>query len=396
MGKLMMKRTNYQEDQNGLASIIIVIVIIAILSLLTIGFAKVMDREYHQAIDRDLASQANYAAESGMNDARAYVIDSEKNGSDPTTTNGCKDLSGASQPVPNEFVKNGSISAYYANPGNPSSQDNNVKYTCVLIDTHPYDLNFNIKKGDSRVVEIVPGSPISNLLFSWQNQNATSFTALGAPYNLPKETAITTDVQTGLLRTTLYPAVNAGAGDSASDAQNANVASASRTYFMYPNTNGSMGQFGLASYNNASQQGFVKGECNTGNNFAGPLPYKENQYFCNSKVINMGGGPSFLYVRLTALYQNLSVTIEGTDASGNAVKLNDAQAVIDVTGEGNNILKRIGGRLSLSNIYNLPNDALQSMDTICKKQRLPETGPGVYSGAVLDPTEPNPDGACQL
>lgn len=400
-----MKGKNHQKNQNGLASIIIVMTIITLLTLITVGFSTLMNKEYRQSIDRELASQANYAVESGLNDARAYVVAQNKLGNDPSTPpNQCLDLN--HNPLPSnlsEFIPYGSISGLYANPSGGST-DNTVKYTCVFINTHPYDLNFDIKKGESRVFEVVPSSTLNNLYFSWQNQSSATFVPL-TPYNLPKETAITTDNETGLLRATLYPAVNSSdaTGNTSSDIQNNAVAAASRTYFMYPNANKSKGQKGQARYNVSTQQGFLNGECNGGNNVStGPLPYKENQFFCNSKIINLAAGPqtfNYMYVRLTALYQNLRVTVEGTDASDNPVKLNNAQAVIDVTGEGNDILKRQVGRLSLSDIYDLPNDALQSMDSLCKKQRLPKNSPGGYDNAVLDPSEVSPngvDGACRL
>jgi Tfp pilus assembly protein PilX len=55
-----MRTLQRRHDQSGLVSIIVVTVIIVILSLVTIGFTKIMSRELSQSLDRELASQANY------------------------------------------------------------------------------------------------------------------------------------------------------------------------------------------------------------------------------------------------------------------------------------------------------------------------------------------------
>lgn len=384
-----MSSTNNQKDQNGLAAIVIVTVIITILTLLTIGFARLMDKEFRQATDRELASQANYAAESGMNDARAYVIDQENKGQDPTTS-GCKDLSNASA-LPSQFVLNGSISAYYANPTSPPSQNNTVKYTCVIINAHPKNLDFgNVQKNQSVVFKMAPQAAAQNLYFSWDNSDAppqNSITSLGP--SLPKETNVNSDprsaTQIGMLRVTIYPAVNGG---GSSDNQNVFAANSSRTYVLYANADSFAGQLGSINYSSGTQglvTGQTIGQCNLANRGNSPVPNAQaTGYACNLAVSNLDtSGAGFYYVRVTALYQNLSVGLQ-VNNGGKAVPIDKAQAVLDVTGEGNDILKRLVGRLALSSNFNLPNYAIQSMDTVCKRQRLPKTGPGTYSPSVID------------
>src|ERR1039458_10050844 len=65
--------TKIKDDQSGFASIVIASVIILVLSLITVGFAQLMQREQRSALDRQLSSQAYYAAESGINDAVSAI-----------------------------------------------------------------------------------------------------------------------------------------------------------------------------------------------------------------------------------------------------------------------------------------------------------------------------------
>ena len=68
---MLMKACNHhdQPDQRGFAAIVVALVLILVLSLLTIGFAELMRHEQRSALDKQLSSQAYYAAESGVNDA---------------------------------------------------------------------------------------------------------------------------------------------------------------------------------------------------------------------------------------------------------------------------------------------------------------------------------------
>lgn len=403
---------NHQQNQRGLASIVIVTAIIAMLALITTSFAALMDREYHQATDRELASQANYAAESGMNDARSYVISQLNSGVPPNAIgNGtqCMDLS--SNPAA-PFLKDGRISGYYASPGSPS--DNLVKYTCVIINPSPKDLTFgDIPKNQSVVFKLVPdgGVSVHSLYLSWDNTSSPQTIQSLGP-SLPKQTSVdnASPQQIGMLRVTIYPAVNTS---GSSDAQNAAVADVSRTYFLYANTDSSKNNFDNMQYSDTSS--LHSGNCNTQNRDGSGLPDPQAAGYACTVVINnvasdvaaeLPGGSNFstkyYYVRITALYQDLKVGVESggvVNGSFEPLKLDDAQAILDVTGEGNNVLKRLEGRLDLSASYDLPQYALQSMNTICKKQRLPEIAPNSFGSALLDPSESNPSGvdnACQL
>jgi Tfp pilus assembly protein PilX len=68
-----------RKDQEGMVSIIVTMIIMVLLGLIVLGFAQLSRREQRQSLDRQLAVQAQYAAESGINQAADYVR------SNPTT-----------------------------------------------------------------------------------------------------------------------------------------------------------------------------------------------------------------------------------------------------------------------------------------------------------------------
>ncbi len=413
---MLHSRKNLKNHQDGLVSIVIVTIIVSIMALITIGFSRIMDRELRQALDRELSSQASYAVKSGLNDARAYVNNVSKNGGDPST-NGCLDLSPTQ--IPKQFVR--SISGSYTDPVNKNPTDNNVKYSCIIIDTNPRELIFNVNRGSSVVFKILPkqATPpnppanIGSLFFSWENKSYPVDLTLippkidpkplpANPNNLPKEGDFNNAECgayfscTGMLRATIYPIpVDAGIpGD-----QNPLLASKSSTYYMYPNGAPSPAQqlrdIGQVNYNKSGV--FVDGNCHPGNRVGNPqyLPYQRSTpRYCNSVVndVNIAQG-QFYYVRLTALYQTLSVSVQASDTSNATVLLGGSEAVIDVTGEGNNVLRRLQARTLLASQFS-PGYSIQSLDSLCKRFRLPKIGPNSYDPAVIQDSANNSDQAC--
>lgn len=378
----MNKITFRQNNESGLASIIVVMTLIIILSLTVLGFSRIMDRELRQALDRELSVQAQYAAESGVNAARAYILD--QGPAAVSTGANCMDYGSVNKGL-DFFVK--SISESFTNPDNYAGTptDNLVKYTCVLLNPEPSDLIYEIPAGESRVFKMVMpnGRSLNNLIFSWRNSEYCLGTdtnctpqALGNPFELPQESNVPPQKH-GLLRVAIYPIPQQNVNNTILNAS-------ARTYFLYPNQVAARGQWGTINYNSGTGK-FVEGKCNI-NNETGTdyLPYKQGTgRYCNAEVSNL---PNYnvYYVRLTAIYQSLKISVQGTDNANNFVHIQGAQVKVDVTGEGNDVLRRIQARVPFNPERDLPAFALQSIEELCKRLRLPAIGPNVFGDAEQD------------
>ena len=119
-----------------------------------------MDRAINNSTNKELSVAADYAAQSGINDAINYI---EKNYNPDTTapedgvaTSSCTDLFGA-----------GKITASL------SGADNNVRYTCLTIDPEVTDLEFGgqtpLPPYESQIIKMTTSNgPVSSLMFSWK------------------------------------------------------------------------------------------------------------------------------------------------------------------------------------------------------------------------------------
>ena len=69
----MIRQLSLHKNQSGVVSIVASIIIMVILSLIAISFARIMRQEHQQAFERQLHTQAYYAAETAINDVRQEV-----------------------------------------------------------------------------------------------------------------------------------------------------------------------------------------------------------------------------------------------------------------------------------------------------------------------------------
>ncbi len=310
-----------KAKQEGMVAIVVVTMVIIILSLTTLGFSKIMDRGFRQAIDRELASGANYAAESGINDARHYVADHiADNTLDSIDTAGsCLQNLDNDLTRPPQFIKKGSLSGDY---NGPTSTDELIKYTCVMINTKPKEITYPINAGETKLFKVYADTAsLNKLYFSWTNANtcddisATSCNPQPLPNypKFPKESDLSAD-QTGVLKANIYRVpqdIN-----SSSDV-NATLTSLARSYILFPNAGATGGaSAAVATVDYAATNGnVIKGNCHKDNLTQDPtiFGYKQSKpRYCNAGVVNLPGPPTVPTVTVTADNTNLTKNAAGT------------------------------------------------------------------------------------
>jgi Tfp pilus assembly protein PilV len=325
-------------DDRGLVSIVVTMIIMVLLSLIVLGFARVSRREQRQGLDRQLASQASYAAETGINDVAAYL----KAGgaiADNAATN-C-----------NRYTRQ--------NPGlgttdNSTYRSENITdtaaATCVLVDNSVENLEYPGVSPNEEVVfplRMADGSNVRTVTIAWQDSSAagSDFAPCGGAttVNLPAFNAWE-PCPVGSLRidtTPLTPgtanrqAITTATVGAVLRPQNGRSSTPS-----YGATNGSI----YGAYCSASQ---APRRC--------------------SVTLDVVDAQSF-YVRIRPIYRIADLHITANAGA----RLIGAQALVDSTGRANDVLKRLVARvpvcgtgLACGKRAN-PGFAIQSADTLCK------------------------------
>lgn len=360
------------ENQSGMASVVIVLILVIILTLISVGFARTMDRAIKNSTNNQLGTSAYYVARSGISDASAYLAQNPN-----TVADTCDDLLGPGKPLEG------------ASQSLSDASNGVAKYTCVLIDQTPTELNYQkIPAFKSQVVKLKPSTgSISTLLLSWQGSDPANNVL---PSNkLYSQTYWATQKYEPMLRVTVYPVI----GDSDSLG---NIETRARTFFLYPSFSGGTNSAifnGAGSLANGSRAN-VTCDYSPSATFTGT-----GYYHCNLSLTSLntacGADCGYYYLRLTPLYGQADIKIKATTSGSTLAKFAGVQAVLDVTAKADTTVRRLAARVDLSGVGSnylnispgddaIPENAIRTAGTLCKRLNISSTHP--IPPTAIDPT----------
>lgn len=327
----MIYRKQIYINENGFVSIIVTMIIMIVITLIVIGFAQLARREQRAALDRQLGTQAFYAAESGAN-----VIQNALN----------KGFSGLSDQ---------NLSNCDALPPGLSSAINldataGVNITCAFWDKNPSELGYSDVSRTKPTIIPVDNSSISSFKISWEASTTGT----------PKFRSATSDIKllpntsdwnskTGILRVQIVPK---------SSLNRTNLLNNSRTVFLYPKASITAGSVTTIDWGSIKESGnIISGVCNPGNT-------PKN---CNVKISSLPNSDRGFYIILRAIYAPVSVSVKALNNINQEMGLNGAQVFLDITAKSNDVIKRMQIRRPLETAQpNLP-IGFTSINSICKE-----------------------------
>jgi hypothetical protein len=337
------------QKQQGFISIIVASVIMIILTLTVLGFSTVMQREQRQALDRQLSSQAFYAAETAVNDVYARLqagtlTEEEKTECDVTDW----PVSGA----------NGRL--------DPSGDNDDIAYTCVLFDQSPSSIEFNnggITTQQSKIfpIQSANGGNFQTITFSWSGERGN--TNLDWSGNGPctvQQTLPENQSPLGvpILRVDLVRLPTTATIDRDQ------LLDTSATFFLYPRSSCGIDNEQYSAYLGTTNKGrVVPVRCSTSAPSGYACEFRLRNMQVNSGLVQ----PSDRYIaRVKSIYNNADLRITATAGdAGASVQFIGAQISVDATGRSNDVLRRINVQLGNPD-YPVPEAVLQSMDGVCK------------------------------
>lgn len=330
-------RQTFRNDQSGLVSFIVVAVLMLVITVLILSFARIVSREQLQTLDRQLNTQALYAAESGANDAMAKI----DSGSVPSNVDYDKCQG------PGSFVQAATITPAQQSLGN------NVSYSCLLVDPSPKELQFpGVNTQNSTITKInVKSGSIYKIEVLWDS-NVKGATGLSCPAAGSFPVTLGPGCDVGMLRFEFVPF---GAGQNRTNLiQNRAIG------FLKPSSSGS--STGTMSQFTGNSQGTpVLAHCDTAGVDA-------DKHLCIFSITNVPTNVSYLMIR--SIYRDTPVTIRAFNSGGQQLELVESQVEVDVTGRAGGVIKRIKQRRPIKPSGNkgiTPDFALQSTNTICKQ-----------------------------
>jgi Tfp pilus assembly protein PilX len=370
----MKSMSGIRKSEQGMASILVTMIMIIVITLIVLGFSEVTRRNQSEALDSQLSTQAYYAAESGVNAAVNYLT----NPSNPTYT-------APANSQCNQFI-DGPLGGGSSNPVNVLDNSTQTQYTCLLVNTEPSSLVVApLAQTSGTVLHVAnsDGLPITTLNFQWGQQTGSNFSGdtcnAVTSYALPSYGSW--DCPYGILRVDLVSASSLSAANA--NAALENNESVTTLYLIPSYQSGAPYYTQTASMSGtpAWQPVDPSAASNTAcdGNPSDPAasqncPVRMIHVTCTTSgcalKLNISGGQSEYYARVSMMYQDASVlTITGADSVTGLgdLKFSEGQALIDSTGQSEDELRRIQVRIPLVASTSPSLYSLQSTDTVCKE-----------------------------
>ncbi len=333
---MSMKKEHVREK--GLVSFVVTMIMTIVISLIVVGFTQVANRNRREALDRQLSTQAYYAAESGVNETRKTISDDIQNGVELTGQTVC---TGAKYPA-------GTIG---------SGSGISAAYTCILVEPTVSTIETSASVNESIVVPINPSNQAGTetaagrLEFVWAAANASNVNPSNCQSTAGSfEPTAASTCGYGLLRVDLLK-YSSGLNSPAA------FAGQTTTFFMQPLQSGS-GSATISSFN-APKAVIVPASCSSSTGQ------------CKATIVLTINAPaSHYFARITTLYRDAPyLSIDGKSTASAEIWFKGVQANIDVTARAGDVLRRIKVRMPLHEhgAENLPLGGIQSRSAVCKR-----------------------------
>lgn len=334
-----LRSTQYiRTNQSGMASILITMITMIVVSLIVLGFATIARRDQGNTLDQQLSTQAFYAAESGVEDARNIIVDDVRTNQPILPRTNCTTNTGAAN--------------YPTGKQMWLSETNNVptvSYTCLLVNPSVSNAVYDGVDGQSKVIPIDSNQSITSMVIDWTPTNNPTPTTANCPgsTNHTFSNATNWACDYGLLRMDLVPTQGV--------LTRSGLENSTLTSFFEPLRGGGSGALSYTA--NLGRANIVGASCNSTQ--------------CQVTITGLPASND-LALRLTSLYQASNVTIDAYHG-GTLLKLS-GQVMVDVTGDAAGVLRRIQVRIPTTYSSNLiPDAAIQTNSAICKRFEVDQT-----------------------
>lgn len=328
-----------RKKEAGMVAIMVTLILMIIISLIVLGFAQISRRNQRQTLDRQLSTQAFYAAETGINDAGELIKNAIISGSTVADKPDCASDGGG----------------FYSTLNPVIDASSNVEYTCLMVDPTPSSLVYSSVGTTSTVFPLIPTSgTISSVTLTWQTKESSTTPAASCPTSASAAFTTTSGWAScgyGVLRFDLVP--------TAGSLSLGGLQTATMTSFVVPVRPGGSG---LAVGGSGLPE--ITYTTGGGNNRFGVVCSNTS---CNLRI-NIPSPQTQYYMRVSSIYKDVSLQVSALDGT-NPVSLQGAQGLIDATGKAEDVLRRVQVRVPLTgSSTNLLSDyAIQSNEAICKR-----------------------------
>lgn len=386
--------------QRGVVSLFVVIFSALLISVLTIGFIRLMIQEGEQATNSDLSQSAYDSAVAGVEDGKR-VLRACQQGS----TAACNAIAAQKCSTISDAGIVGASPTETTIKGQGSSDTSlNQAYTCVKITSQTSDVVAELTGEASKVVRLRAAAPFNQITVEWMmrgkaggDPRTLEAPTTGLPIDsLPPKTQWSSNAPS-LLRA--EPVLPKDPNTVSRADLDSNIVA---TYFLRP-----------ASINDPATMaltpavGSMPRAAGAPSGISSPSPiavtcsqtlYQDNSYACKAQIpvsYDVPAESSVAILRLTSLYRDTSVRVT-LSYNGTPVKFDGVQPSIDSTGRASDVFRRIVSRVEQgvagTTTLPYPENAVDITGSLCKDFSITDVATDAASaqGCKPTPTPPTP------
>lgn len=341
----MSTKTRIQEQ--GGASIFVVIFSALLITIITVGFVQLMLRSQQDALTLDLSQSAYDSAMAGVEDAKIAIDMAQANPSAAAAL-AAGQCGSVKQVLMNEDIDQETV--IEQSDTDEVSKSLAQAYTCVKVDMNPDRTDGKLDANASEVIplRVASPTPVTHMKITWRLPEGVQGPATypSAIDNLLPHSGDWPDTRPALLRLQLMQYSGA---ISAEDFTDNPTQAINRTIFFLPDDLVSASVYDFNEANDATMK----------------------QIFCDpsgscSITLALPAGTT-RFARLTSLYNGMhySLSLHGS-VDGVALPLEGVTAKVDSTGRAGDVYRRVEADVDLRRQSTYPEAALDVNNPICK------------------------------
>lgn len=392
------------KQEQGFVSLFTVIFFMMMITIITIGFLRIMGVEQRQALDSDLSASALVSAEAGLEDGKRAIIKYNSLGSsDPNRATWRDTLNSTAC---NALLKNNTTkNALQLTPVDPSNPTDvligqsalNQAYTCLTINLSSPDYISHSSAGKSEFIPVKhePGRTVDQVKIYWHLlSTAVGNDGDGVPGGYAPDQSLPPVTGNGGLNWTdnRYPAylrVQVYGAPKNRPFNRDDIDARTHTVYLAPNGSG-FNESTPIPLDTVDPRGLdqskigVQGIACKPIDFANPGSAPLGSYAC-AATLALPSDPALresdnnYFVRITPLYGATHFKLELRNGADNSVvNFSEVQPIIDSTGKAKDVFRRVQARVRIDQPSDMPEYVVESVNDICKDMMITDRNTNGY------------------
>jgi len=366
------------KKQIGSVSLFVVIFATLLITIVTVGFIKIMVNDQRQASDANLAQSAYDSALAGVEDAKRAIVDYRAN---PVGVN-VSAWENTCNAVMNRLYAGASDSPEIKIQNGSNTNLLNQSYTCVKVKLDTPDYLGVLKQDDYKMIPLKAKGPFKYINIDWFSSADlvdASVPELSGPTVITLKNKSDWSVNTPpIMRVQVIDGKAGGTGFKMSDFgyKTAN----NKSLFLYPSTNV------INSIDLASDEILSIGSPDAIN--CESLVAKG--YACSVRITlqnEVAADSELAFLRLGAIYNSAHYRVTLVNIADSIVNFHEVQPEVDSTGRASDLFRRVASRVELGDVdFPYPEAAVNLSGNFCKTFMITNSETD-YDAGECDPEE---------